>query len=257
MTLTIADGQGDSGKQVSDVENFITQGVDLLMISPFEAQPLTPIVTKAFKAGIPVIELDRQTTGDQYTAFVGGDNQDIGKQAGEYVAKTLLADGGDVAVLQGLPSTTPAVQRTDGFKEGVKANPKVNIVAVQPADWLPDKAQTVFDAMLRANPSIKVVYANNDLMANGAFLALKGQNKTGQVAVIGTDGLPDPAGGVAAVLRGDFNATLVYPTGAEAAFDLAKKILLDCAKEVPRNTTVPTKIITKANAQAVLDAAKG
>ena len=254
--ITIADGQGDDNKQISAVENFLTQQVDLLMISPFEAQPLTPAVTQVYQKKIPVIELDRQTVGDQYTAFVGGDNQAIGKQAGEYVAKTVLPDGGDVAILEGLTSTTPALQRTAGFQDGVKANPKIHVVAVQPADWLPDKAQTVFDAMLRAHPSIKAVYANNDLMANGAYLALKGQNKVGQVAIIGTDGLPDPAGGDQAVLDGKFAATFVYPTGAKQALALAKSILVDCATSVERNTVVPTTVVNKETAQQLVDAAK-
>ena len=254
--ITIADGQGDDNKQISDVENFRTQQVDLLMISPFEAQPLTPVVTQVYQGGTPVIELDRQTTGDQYTAFVGGDNQAIGKQAGEYVAKTVLPSGGDVAILEGLTSTTPAIQRTDGFKAGVAENPNIHVVAVQPADWLPDKAQTVFDAMLRAYPTIKAVYANNDLMANGAYLALKGQNKVGQVAIIGTDGLPDPAGGDQAVLDGKFTATFVYPTGAAEALALAKSILVDCATKVDRNTVVPTTAVTKDSAQQLIAEAK-
>lgn len=254
--ITIADGRGDSNKQISDVENFQTQQVDLLMISPFEAQPLTPAVSQLYDKGIPVIELDRQTTGDKYTAFVGGDNQAIGKEAGTYTAQKVLPDGGDVAILEGLTSTTPAVQRTQGFTEGVAANPKIKVVAVQPADWLPDKAQTVFDAMLRAHPDIKAVYANNDLMANGAYLALKGQNKVGDVAIIGTDGLPDEAGGDQAILDGRMTATFVYPTGAKEALDLAKNILVDCAKSVQRNTVVATTLITKENAQAVIDKAK-
>lgn len=254
--ITIADGRGDSNKQISDVENFQTQQVDLLMISPFEAQPLTPAVSQLYDKGIPVIELDRQTTGDKYTAFVGGDNQAIGKEAGTYAATKVLPNGGDVAILEGLTSTTPAVQRTKGFTEGVAANPKIKVAAVQPADWLPDKAQTVFDAMLRANPNIKAVYANNDLMANGAYLALKGQNKVGDVAIIGTDGLPDPAGGDQAVLDGRMTATFVYPTGAKEALDLAKSILVDCAKTVKRNTVVGTTLITKDNAQAIIDKSK-
>ncbi|WP_329314792.1 substrate-binding domain-containing protein [Streptomyces sp. NBC_01262] len=254
--ITIADGRGDSNKQISDVENFSTQQVDLLMISPFEAQPLTQAVSQLYEKGIPVIELDRQTTGDKYTAFVGGDNQAIGKEAGTYTAQKVLADGGEVAILEGLTSTTPAVQRTKGFTEGVAVNPKIKVVAVQPADWLPDKAQTVFDAMLRANPGIKAVYANNDLMANGAYLALKGQNKVGDVAIIGTDGLPDQAGGDQAVLDGRMTATFVYPTGAKEALELAKSILVGCAKSVQRNTAVDTTLITKDNAQAAIDKAK-
>src|SRR5205814_2915626 len=101
--------------------------------------------------------------GKDYTAFVGGDNYNIALEAGAYTAKTLLPDGGEVAVLEGLPSSTPAVERLNGFKDGVKANGKIEVVAEQAADWLPDKAETAFSAMLQAHPDIKVVYASNDL----------------------------------------------------------------------------------------------
>ena len=123
FTLQIADGAGNVNTQTSQVDNFITQKVDLLLISPFEAAPLTPAVKRAMDAGIPVIELDRKTVGDpgkDYTAFIGGDNYKIAEEAGKYTAKTLLPDGGEVAVLQGLPSSTPAVERLNGFKDGVK-----------------------------------------------------------------------------------------------------------------------------------------
>lgn len=252
--ISVADGQGNSSKQVSDVENFQTQGVDLLMISPFEAQPLTAVVTSVYESGIPVIELDRQTADDNYTAFVGGDNEAIGRAAGDYVATTLLPDGGEVAILQGLESTTPAVQRTEGFQAGVAANASITVVAVQPADWLPDKAQTVFDTMLRANPGIKAVYANNDLMANGAYLALKAQGRDGEVAIVGTDGLTDPAGGAQAVSDGIFDATFVYPTGAKEALELAHQILVECATadDIERNTIVETTLINADNAESFL-----
>jgi ribose transport system substrate-binding protein len=249
--LQIADGAGNDNTQTSQVDNFVTQGVDLLLISPFEAAPLTPAVARAVKAGIPVIELDRQTNGTpgkDYTAFVGGDNYKIAFEAGTYAAKTLLPDGGDVAVLEGLPSSTPAVQRLNGFKDGVKQNPKIKVVAEQAADWVPDKAQTAFSAMLQANPDIKVVYASNDMMAAGSYLAAKGAGKEGKIGIIGTDGLPGPAGGVRAVASGQWAATFTYPTGAAESLDLAKKILIDCAESVPDTVTVPTLAITKDNA---------
>ena len=115
--------------------------------------------------------------------------------AGKYTAKTLLPDGGEVAVLQGLPSSTPAVERLNGFKDGVKENPKIQVVAEQAADWLPDKAQTAFAAMLQAHPDIKMVYASNDMMAAGALLAAKGAGKGRRIKIIGTDGLPGPGRG--------------------------------------------------------------
>lgn len=256
FTLQIADGQGNVNTQTSQVDNFITQKVDLLLISPFEAAPITPAVKRAMDAGIPVIELDRKTNGEpgkDYTAFIGGDNYKIALAAGEYTAKTLLPEGGEVAVLQGLPSSTPAVERLNGFKDGVKENPKIEVVAEQAADWLPDKAQTAFAAMLQAHPDIKMVYASNDMMAAGARLAAKGAGKAdGDIKIIGTDGLPGPAGGIRAVAEGEWAATFTYPTGAKEAIDMAKSILLDCATEVPTTVTVDTTAITPDNAKAMM-----
>jgi len=255
FTLQIADGAGNVNTQTSQVDNFITQKVDLLLISPFEAAPLTPAIKRAMDAGIPVIELDRKSVGEpgkEYTAFIGGDNYKIAEAAGQYTATKLLPDGGEVAVLQGLPSSTPAVERLNGFKDGVKANPKIQVVAEQAADWLPDKAQTAFAAMLQAHPDIKMVYASNDMMAAGARLAAKGAGKEKQIAIIGTDGLPGPAGGIRAVAEGEWAATFTYPTGAKEAIDMAKSILLDCATEVPKVVTVETTAITPENAKAMM-----
>ena len=255
FTLQIADGAGNVNTQTSQVDNFITQKVDLILISPFEASPITPVVARAMKAGIPVIELDRKTVGDpgkDYTAFIGGDNYKIALEAGEYTAKTLLPGGGDAAVLEGLPSSTPAVERLNGFKDGVKANDKIKIVAEQAADWLPDKAQVAFAAMLQAHPDIKVLYASNDMMAAGARLAAKGAGKQDQVKIIGTDGLPGPAGGIRAVAEGDWAATFTYPTGGPEAIAMAKSILLDCAASVPTTVTVPTLAITEKNAKSLM-----
>src|ERR1700749_5129001 len=194
FTLQIADGAGNLNTQTSQVDNFITQKVDLLLISPFEAAPLTPAVKRAMDAGIPVIELDRKTVGDpgkDYTAFIGGDNYKIAMEAGKYTSEKLLPDGGQVAVLEGLPSSTPAVERLNGFKDGVKGNAKIEVVAEQAADWLPDKAQTAFAAMLQAHPNIKALYASNDMMAAGARVAGKRAGKKGgDIQVLGTDGLP-------------------------------------------------------------------
>ena len=247
--ITIADGQASVNTQVSQVENFLTKQVDLLMISPFESAPLTPIVTRAFKGGTPVIELDRKTVGDDFTAFVGGDNRQIAKEAGEWAAKTLMPDGGEAAILEGLPSSSPAIERLDGFKEGIATNPKIKLVAVQPVDWMEDKAVTVFSAMLQAHPDIKLVYTSNDLAASGAYIAAKQAGKADQVKIIGTDGLPGPSGGIRSVADGQWAATFTYPTGAAQALELAKKILIDCATEVPRNVLVPTQRIDQTNAK--------
>jgi ribose transport system substrate-binding protein len=247
--IVIADGQANVNTQVSQVANFATQQVDILFISPFEAAPLTPAVTELYKKGVPVIELDRKTTGEDYTAFVGGDNHAIAKAAGEWAATTLMPEGGEVAILEGLPSSSPAIERLEGFKEGIAKNPKLKLVATQPVDWMEDKAVTVFSAMLQAHPDIKLVYTSNDLAASGAYIAAKQAGKEKDIKIIGTDGLPGPSGGIRSVADGQWAATFTYPTGAAEALDLAKKILIDCATEVPRSVIVPTQRIDQTNAK--------
>jgi ribose transport system substrate-binding protein len=243
FTLQIADGAGNVNTQTSQVDNFVTQRVDLILISPFEASPLTPAVARAMKAGNP---------GKDYTAFIGGDNFKIAEEAGKYVADKLLPEGGEVAVLEGLPSSTPAVERLNGFKAGVRANSKIQVVAEQAADWLPDKAQTAFAAMLQAYPNVKAVYASNDMMAAGARLAATGAGKEGKIKILGTDGLPGPAGGIRAVATGEWAATFTYPTGGPEAIEMAKSILIDCAENVPTVVTVPTTAITPENAKKMM-----
>ena len=128
FTLQIADGAGNVNTQTSQVDNFITQKVDLILISPFEAAPLTPAVQRAVKAGIPVIELDRKTNGEpgkDYTAFIGGDNYKIAMEAGNYTATKLLPDGGEVAVLEGpskLHARCRTPERLQGRREAERQN---------------------------------------------------------------------------------------------------------------------------------------
>ncbi|MGH3716593.1 MAG: substrate-binding domain-containing protein [Micromonosporaceae bacterium] len=249
--VKIADAAQDNSKQVSDVENFITQQVDLLIISPNEAKPLTAVVKKAYDKGIPVIVLDRKVEGDAYTAFIGGDNVEIGKKAGEYYASTLLPDGGTVVEIAGLPGATPAKERADGFREGIKSNPKIKIVATQPGDWLREKGQSVMDAMLSSHPDIDAVYAHNDPMAEGAYLAAKSAGRVKDIKFTGIDALPIPSGGIKAVEQGRLAATFVYPTGGREAIEMAKQLLIDCAKDVEKSTSLATLQVTSENAAEV------
>ncbi|SCF04926.1 monosaccharide ABC transporter substrate-binding protein, CUT2 family [Micromonospora coriariae] len=246
--VVVADAAQDNSKQVADVENFLSQGINLLIISPNEAKPLTGVVKKAYDQGIPVIVLDRKVEGDAYTAFIGGDNVAIGKAAGEYYAKTLLPQGGKVVEISGLPGSTPAAERAQGFRDGIASNPKIEIVATQTAEWLREKGQSVMDAMLKAQPKIDAVYAHNDPMAEGAYLAAKAAGKETAIKFTGIDALPVPSGGIKAVEQGRLQATFQYATGGREAIDLAKKILVDCTKDVPKSTTLGTMQITKDNA---------
>lgn len=250
LKVVFADAAQDNSKQIADVENFIQQKVDLLIISPNEAKPLTAVVKKAYDAGIPVIVLDRKVEGDAYTQYIGGDNKLIGKKAGEYVAKVLGEKGGKVVEIKGLEGSTPQQERHDGFLEGISSNPNVKVIASQNADWLRDKAITVMENILQANKDINVVYGHNDPAAEGAYIAAKNSGREKEMIFIGIDGLPTPDGGLKAVMEGRLSATYIYPTGGKEAIESAIKILLD-KEEVEKTVILDTIEVTKDNAEQV------
>jgi ribose transport system substrate-binding protein len=247
LKVVFADAAQDNSKQIADVENFIQQKVDLLIISPNEAKPLTAVVKKAFDAGIPVIVLDRKVEGDAYTMYIGGNNKLIGKKAGEYVAKILGDKGGNVVEIKGLEGATPQQERHDGFMEGIKSNPNVKVIASQNGDWLKDKSITVMESILQANKKIDVVYGHNDPAAEGAYIAAKNAKRETEMKFIGIDALPTPDGGIKAVMEGRLTATYVYPTGGKEAIDNVIKIL-EKGEKVDRAITLDTLEVTKDNA---------
>jgi len=249
FTVNFADAMQDNAKQVSDVENFLTQQIDLLIISPNEATPLTAVVKKAYDKGIPVLVLDRKVDGDAYTTWIGADNIDIGKQAGKYMAEQILPQGGKIAEIRGLAGSTPAKERQDGFAQGIQGR-NIDIVTTVDGDWLKEKGQAQADAIFKAHPEIQAVYSQNDPMAEGAYLAAKAAGLDQKIKFIGIDGLPQPAGGVKAVEAGRLAATFVYPTAGREAVDAAKKILVDCGK-TEKAQLLQTQLVTQANAAEV------
>ncbi|GAA1606879.1 MULTISPECIES: substrate-binding domain-containing protein [Kribbella] len=248
--VKFADAAQDNAKQVADVENYITQQIDLLIISPNEAKPLTAVVKKAYDKGIPVIVLDRKVEGDAYTGFIGGDNVQIGREAGKYIAEKLLPNGGNVVELKGLAGATPQAERHEGFVEGIKENPKVKVIASASGDWLREKGQSQMDALLKANPKIDVVFSHNDPMAEGAYLAAKAVGREKEMKFTGIDALPIPSGGIKAVEQGRLSATFTYPTNGKEAIAAAKKILVDCGT-IPKTQTLPTRLIDPSNAAKI------
>jgi len=245
MEIVFADAQQDNAKQLADVENFIRQKIDLLMISPNEARPLTPVVSRVYQMGIPVIVIDRAIEGDTYTVFVGADNRVIGRQAGEYAAE-LLGGKGTVVEIKGLPGSPPARDRSEGFREVIGRYPDIRIVHDPVANWLREEGKTQMEMALQAQEHIDLVYAHNDPMAMGAYLAAKAKGREKEMKFIGIDGLPGLDGGRQAVANGELDATFVYPTGGREAVEAAAKIL--AGKKIPKKVVLPTEKITKENA---------
>jgi ribose transport system substrate-binding protein len=241
----IADAHQSSATQVSQVQNFIQQKVDVLIVSPNEPAPLSAAVQQACQAKIPVVILDRSVNTDCYSSFIGGDNYEIGKKAGEEAIKE-LPNGGNVVELRGLMSDQPQIDRDKGFRDAIGANPKIKIVADREAKWLKDSAVPTMQQWLARFPKIDLVYGHNDPMALGAYLAAKAQHREGQITFIGIDGLAIPDGGIRAVQLGELSSTFVYPTCAKEAAETAD--VLAHGRPVDKKQVLHTTAVTTENA---------
>jgi ribose transport system substrate-binding protein len=243
--LPIADAHQSSATQVGQVQNFIQRHVDVLIVSPNEPAPLTAAVQQACQAKIPVIILDRSVNTDCYSSFIGGDNYEIGKLAGQEAAKQ-LPNGGNVVELRGIMSDQPQIDRDKGFRDGIKSNPKIKIIADREAKWLKEPATSIMQQWLQRYPKIDLVYGENDPMALGAYLAAAGQHRTQGMHFIGTDGLAIPDGGIRAVQQGQLDNTFIYPTAAKEAAETAEAIVSD--KPVKKKWVLGTTEVNKQNA---------
>ncbi len=247
LDVIFIDAQNDSRRQQTDVETLLARGIDLLIISPKEAAPLTAPVAAAYKKGIPVIVLDRKVLGEEYTCFIGADNIKIGRAAGDWIVK---ATGGKCTIveLKGLMTSTPGQERHKGFMEAIQGHPDVKVVFDADCKWLEPEARKEMESALSRFPAIDVVYAHNDPAAHGAYLAAKAEGKGREKVIkfVGIDALPHE--GVAYVKDGVMNATFQYPTGGAEAIDMALKILK--GQKVPKNVTLGTRYFDDANIQS-------
>ncbi|HEX3602067.1 MAG TPA: substrate-binding domain-containing protein [Lacipirellulaceae bacterium] len=240
LKVVFKDAQNDTLRQRAQIEEFVSAGVDLLIVSPKEAQPLTEPIARAFQAGIPVIVLDRAVLGDDYTCFIGADNVQIGRAAGTWIADHIAADA-KIVELKGLMTSVPAQDRHNGFIEGLGGKGK--IVFDADMKWLEPEARKEMDSALSRFDDIKVVYAHNDPGAHGAYLAAKAAGREKDILFIGIDALPQE--GVAYVDQGLLNATFQYPTGGLEAISTVREIL--AGEKVPKKITLKSKVFTKDN----------
>ncbi|MFL5743468.1 MAG: substrate-binding domain-containing protein [Niastella sp.] len=212
---------GNSQTQVQQVNELLQQKIDLLIISPNEAEPLTPVVEAAYRKGIPVIVVDRKIATPFYTAYVGGDNYEIGKMAGQY-AVHFLNGKGKIIEITGLPKSSPAIERHNGFTEAIKKYPSIQVVEQVNGEWLHETAKNKFSKIAALYPDVNLLFAHNDMMAEGAYEVYR-NSKVTKPAIIGVDGLPDA--GMQFVSGKIITATMLYPTGGEEAIRTALKIL--------------------------------
>lgn len=242
IQVIFKDAQNDTLKQRAHVEEFVSAGVDLLIISPKEAQPLTQPVAKAYQAGIPVIILDRAVIGDQYTCFIGGNNKKLGEAAGRWLAEKL--DGkGKVVELMGLMTSSPGQDRHSGFEAAIKDHPDIDVIFKVDMKWLEPNARKEMESALARFPNIDAVFGHNDPGAHGAYLAAKAEGRAKEMLFIGIDALPQE--GVMYVKKGILDVSFEYPTGGREAIETALKVL--DGQEVPKLIELKSRLFTAEN----------
>jgi ribose transport system substrate-binding protein len=244
LTVIFKDAQNSSLTQRAQVEEFVEQGVDLIVISPKEAAPLTRPVAEAYRRGIPVIVLDREVQGDEFTCFIGADNVRIGREAGRWIRER-LGGTGKIVELKGLMTSTPGQDRHRGFLEGVELerHPGLEIVYSGEMQWLEPNARQEMESALATEAAIDAVYAHNDPGAHGAWLAARAAGREKDMLFVGIDALPHE--GQQYVQQGILDATFLYPTGGEEAIDIALRVLR--GETVPKKIVLGTRLFTREN----------
>lgn len=237
--LIVLDSQNDPAKELSNVEDVISKDVKVLLINPTDSDAVKAAVRTANRADVPVVTLDRSASGGEVATHIASDNVAGGKMAGEEIVK-LLGGTGKVAELQGVPGTSAARDRGQGFHEAVEAAPGIELVASQPADFDRTKGLNVMENILQANPDIQAVFAQNDEMALGALKAIEGSGK--DIFVVGFDGTDD---GVKAVEAGTLAATVAQQPDQIGALGIEAAARIINGEEVQALTSVPLKLITK------------
>jgi signal transduction histidine kinase/AraC-like DNA-binding protein len=238
------DADGNSRKQIEQVKELIDQKINLLIISPNEANPLTPIVKEVYDNGTPVIVIDRKISSASYTAYLGADNYQIGYMAGDYAA-SLLNRKGNIIEISGLPGSSPAMERTNGFADAINKYPSLKIINEISGDWVKPKA---YEGLLKLSEELKstdLIFAQNDVMAVGTFEALKSLNQDEPKKIIGIDALSGPDAGIDFIENHQITASLLYPTGGEEAIQLALKILK--RENFKKENILPTLVVDSTN----------
>jgi ribose transport system substrate-binding protein len=240
------DARGKTSQQALDIEQLAAQGIDLLITSPRDAKSLTPVISRVYRQGIPVVLLTRRILSDDYTAYVGADNRMIAQQAARFLGGHLKGSG-RILVIQGLPTATTAMQRTSGFVDELSKESMLQIAAIKPADYLRSKAVRAVDEAIREGLVFDAIYAQSDSMATGARLALKQAGiSPSSIPIVGIDYIREAQ---QAILAGEQLGSFVFPTCGQEGAEIAMKILE--GKSVPKNSTVQSRLITIENASKV------
>ena len=246
--LVIKDAEDDNTQQIQHIKEFIETDVDLLIVSPNEAEPVTPYIEQAYNSGIPVIIIDRESSSNLYTAYIGADNYEIGKAAAEFALQSFDQDTVKVLEVRGLRGSTPAIDRHNGFTEGLAGNEAFEVVASINGEWQYEKALARLNAVIDT-VDVNLIFAHNDQMGKAAHEVLVKKKRRKDVQIYGVDGLPGNGGGLEMVTAGILDATFLYPTGGDEAIRLAMDILK--GRPVAKDNALITTVIHDGNVRTL------
>jgi len=246
VDLLFKDAQGNNEVQVAQIKELVEKEVDLLIVSPNEEEPLTPVVEQVFKRGIPVILLDRKTGSNLYSAFVGADNYQIGQMAANYVSNILGGEGKLVEIKGG---STPFIERHRGFINGIKKFPGIKVSSVE-GDWgVKRDGEAAFVQLVKGGEHFDMIFAHNDILAISAQRVYAALNRSEPIKILGVDGLDGPEGGLQYVSDGLMDATILYPTGGDRAIQLAMDILNN--RPYTKENILKTTVIDQSNVEVM------
>lgn len=249
IIVKLASSNDDNVLQNKQVNQFVDEGADLLVISPNQLSAISKAVERAYEKGIPVILYDRISSTDKYTAFIGCDNYLIGKSMGSFIAQKLQGKGRIVEIC-GLNGSSPAMERHLGFMDAIKSYPGIQVVASEGGNWKEEGGIQAMKRILKKTQDFDYVFAHNDRLAWGAYEAAKQMGLQHRYKFTGVDGMATKGGGLELVRDGIFEASYLYPTKGDEVIALAMKILKHQPFE--RKNYLSTSIITRENAELTL-----
>jgi inositol transport system substrate-binding protein len=244
--VNYVDSQNDASKQMSQVETFIAQKVNAIVLLPVDTVSAPDIVAKANKAHIPIVVVNRWFDGvDKASAYVAGNSKDSGIMETEQIVK-IMNGKGNVAIMTGQEGQEAALKRTEGTKEVIAKNPGMHVVLEGTASWDRAKAMSLMENWLHSGKKIDAVIANNDEMAIGALMAAKSAGKDKSIVFAGIDATPDA---LKFVQSGELKVTVFQDAQGQGEGALKTAIALAKGDKVQHDNTVPYQLVTKDNAE--------
>ncbi|MGP3779470.1 ribose ABC transporter substrate-binding protein RbsB [Halanaerobium saccharolyticum] len=241
VEILTVDAQDDAASQLSSVEDLLIKQIDVLIVNPVDGNAVVSAITAANDAGVPVITVDRGAEGGDVVSHIASDNVAGGEMAGDFIAEQ-LGEEGKVVELQGIPGTSAARDRGEGFNKAIDKYSGMEVIARQPAGFDRAEGMTVMENILQGNPEIDAVFAHNDNMALGAMEAIAAAGRSDEIMIVGFDAIDDAR---EAVAEGEMAATVAQKPDLMGEMAVETAIKVANGEEVDEYTPVPLELITE------------